>query len=168
MIALLQEIRRHPAIPVQGPEHHLMVPGIILATYRNLGGQVPLTMLQTALRRGQAVPGGYCAFTGACGAALGVGIAFSLLLGASPVKAAARQQVQQVVQAVIQAQARFAAARCCQRDSWLALRKAAALSRRYLPITLPADLPLTCQQSHLNRECLGAACPLWGQAQQNA
>jgi MoaA/NifB/PqqE/SkfB family radical SAM enzyme/SAM-dependent methyltransferase len=161
LVDLLQEIRRHPAIPLHGPEHHLMVPGIILATYRNLGGQVPRTMLQTALRRGKTVPGGYCAYTGGCGAALGVGIAFSLILRASPVKARERQQVQQVTQAVIQAQARFAAARCCQRDSWLALKTAAALSKTYLSISLPADVPLRCQQAHLNQECLGQSCPLW-------
>ncbi len=161
MIDLLQEIRQHPAIPLHGPEHHIMVPGIILATYRNLGGRVPPSMLQTALRRGKTVPGGSCAFTGGCGAALGVGIAFSLLLGASPVKARERGQVQQIVQSVIQAQAEIAAARCCQRDSWLALRKAAALSQAVLPITLQADVPLPCRQTSLNRECLGPDCPLW-------
>ncbi len=161
LIELLQEIRRHPAIPLHGPEHHLMVPGIILAAYRNRGGQVPRTMLQTALRRGKTVPGGYCAYTGGCGAALGVGIAFSLILRASPVKARERQQVQQVMQAVIQAQAEFTAARCCQRDSWLALKTAAALSATFLPITLQAELPLRCQQAHLNQECLGSECPLW-------
>jgi MoaA/NifB/PqqE/SkfB family radical SAM enzyme/SAM-dependent methyltransferase len=161
MIVLLQEIRSHPAIPLHGPEHHILVPGIILATYRNLGGEVPLEMLRTALRRGQGVPGGYCAFTGACGAALGVGIAFSLLLGANPVKARERQQVQQITQAVLQEQANFAAARCCQRDSWLAIKKAAELSKIYLPIALQADFPLHCRQAHQNRECLGIACPLW-------
>jgi len=118
-------------------------------------------MLQTALRRGKAVPGGYCACAGACGAAIGAGIAFSLLMGASPIKARERQRVQQVIQAVVQEQARFAAARCCQRDSWLALKKAVALSKTYLPITLPAAFSLRCQQAHLNRECLGRECPLW-------
>ncbi len=161
MIALLQEIRRHPSIPPHGPEHHMLVPGVILAAYRNLGGEVSPEMLRTALRRGQAVPGGWCAFTGACGAALGVGVAFSLLLGANPVKPGERRQVQQITQAVLKEQAAFAAARCCQRDSWLALRKAAELSRDYLPIALKADSPLRCTQARQNRECLGAACPLW-------
>jgi len=161
MITLLQEIRSHPAIPLHGPEHHMLVPGVILASYRNLGGEVSPEMLRTALRRGQAVPGGWCAFTGACGAALGVGLSFSLLLGANPVKAAERQQVQQITQAVLEDQSAFAAARCCQRDSWLALRKAAELSREYLPIALRADSSLSCTQAHQNRECLGTACPLW-------
>ncbi|MFW6126758.1 MAG: DUF5714 domain-containing protein, partial [Thermodesulfobacteriota bacterium] len=63
--------------------------------------------------------------------------------------------------AVLQEQCGFAAARCCQRDSWLALKKAAELSKEYLPITLRADFPLHCRQAHQNRECLGTACPLW-------
>jgi len=161
MVALLEEIRSHPAIPLHGPEHHILVPGIILATYRNQGGEVSPDMLRTALKRGRGVPGGYCAFTGACGAGVGVGIAFSVLLGANPVKAQERQQVQQVTQAVLGEQAGFAAARCCQRDSWLALKKAAELSQDYLSITLRADFPLRCRQAHQNRECLGTVCPLW-------
>ena len=86
MLALLQEIRRHPAIPMHGPEHHSLVPGIILAVYRNLGGPVTPEMLQTALRRGKSIAGGACAFLGVCGAPAGLGVAFSLLLGANPVK----------------------------------------------------------------------------------
>jgi hypothetical protein len=161
MVELLQEIRRHPAIPLHGPEHHFMVPGIILAAYRNLGGEVPAARLSQALKWGRTVPGGSCAFAGVCGAALGVGIAFGILLGANPLKPRERQHVQQVVQVVSQEQARLAAARCCQRDSWLALRQAAVLSRTYLPVALRADFPLRCRQAHLNKECLGRACPLW-------
>ncbi|MFH0728108.1 MAG: DUF5714 domain-containing protein, partial [Pseudomonadota bacterium] len=53
------------------------------------------------------------------------------------------------------------AARCCQRDSWLALTKAVTLSRRYLPISLEANLPMNCEQRHRNKECMGATCPLY-------
>ena len=161
MLALFQEIRSHPAIPVHGPEHHILVPGIILATYRNLGGEVPVAMLRTALRRGKAVPGGYCAFTGACGAGVGVGIAFSLLLGANPVKARERQQVQEVTQAVLQEQASFAAARCCQRDCWIALGVGMRTAAEMWDLQLPAVEPFACTQMARNRQCLGLDCPLW-------
>lgn len=161
MVALFDSLRAHPSIPMHGPEHHMLVPGVILATYRNLGGRVTESMLETALERGRSVPGGYCAFAGACGAAIGVGIAFGLLLGASPVKARERTQVQEICQSVIREQSRFAAARCCQRDSWIALGKAAEWSRRLLPVTLRAEHPLRCSQSGKNRECMGPKCPLW-------
>jgi hypothetical protein len=53
------------------------------------------------------------------------------------------------------------AARCCQRESWLALRKAAELSRGLLPIPLQAVAPLTCHQGGDRPDCLQSRCPLW-------
>jgi len=53
------------------------------------------------------------------------------------------------------------AARCCQRDAWIALKKAAELSTAYLPMPLKAQKPLTCHQQGKNKECIKDACPLW-------
>jgi MoaA/NifB/PqqE/SkfB family radical SAM enzyme/SAM-dependent methyltransferase len=161
LIALLDEIRRHPAIPRHGPEHHLVVPAIILAAYRNQGGKVTPEMFRTALARGQDVSGGSCAFWGVCGAATGVGIAFSVLLKANPVKPTERRQVLEAVQAVLGELSAWEAARCCQRDCWLALRTAAELSRTLLPIPLTTAAPLVCRQSGERPDCLQSECPLW-------
>ena len=161
LIALMDEIRRHPAISRHGPEHHLLVPAVILTAYRNLGGAVTPEMFETAIRRGQAVPGGACGFMGVCGAAVGVGIAFSLLLGATPVTPARRRRVQAAVQAVLGELTVQDAARCCQRECWLALRTAATLSRDLLPVPLAASAPLTCRQGGRREDCLQSSCPLW-------
>jgi SAM-dependent methyltransferase len=161
MIALLKEIRRHPAIHLHGPEHHSLVPGIILTAYRNLGGPITPEMLQTALRRGQSIAGGACAFLGVCGAPAGLGVAFSLLLEANPVKPRERQWIKQITLEALQASAQTTGARCCQQECWLALQQAARLSGRYLPIPLNADTPLICEQWPQNKECLGTECPLW-------
>jgi len=160
MIALLRQIRAHGAIPLHGPEHHAMVPGIILATYRNLGGSLPEDRIGTGVRRGATVPGGACGFLGSCGAAIGVGIAFALILESTPLTPVPRGRVQAVTGGVLAEISRIEAARCCQRECYLALRKAADLSRDLLPVTLRADGPLDCEQSGLNDECIGAACPL--------
>jgi hypothetical protein len=161
LIALLDEVRRHPAIPRHGPEHHVLVPALILTAYRNLGGAVTPEMFRIAIARGRSVPGGACGFLGVCGAATGVGIAFSLLLAANPLTPVERRQVQQAVQAVLGDLTSLEAARCCQRECWLALRKAAELSRELLPIPLQADAPLTCRQSGERPDCLQSRCPLW-------
>jgi len=161
MIRLLEQIRHHPAIPINGPEHHALVPGIVLATYRNLGGGVSAATVQTGINRGSSVPGGYCAFMGVCGAAMGVGLAFSLILEANPLHPELRKTVQSATQAVLADIAALKAARCCQRDSWIALKKAAELSKRHLPVTLRADHPLICRQKEMNKECFGKACPLF-------
>lgn len=160
LLELLARLRKHPAIPIHGPEHHALMPGIIVAVYRNSGGIVDQDLIATAIRRGAQVMGGSCAFLGICGSATGVGIAFSLILKANPVKAAQRQMIQQMTQQVLADISAFKAARCCQRDCWLGLKKAAELSREYLPITLQADAVIGCQQRQQNKECIGMNCPV--------
>jgi ubiquinone/menaquinone biosynthesis C-methylase UbiE len=159
MIDLLNRIRRHPAIPLHGPEYHFIVPGVIVATYRNLGGKVSDDDIQTAIDRGKTIPGGVCAFWGGCGAALGAGAAFAILLKGNPVKPVERKIVQQITGAIIIEINQVEAARCCQRETWTALKTAADLSKQYLEIPLHADGPTRCAQQSKNKECLGKGCP---------
>ena len=160
MIRLMEQIRKHPSVHLHGPEHHFMVPAIILATYRNLGGNVTDDMINTAVSRGSEISGGFCGFMGICGAALGVGIAFSLIMNANPMKPGERRDVQTVTNEALRDIACLKAARCCQRDCYLALMKAAELSADYLPIKLEADYGLVCKQMKLNKECIGRQCVL--------
>lgn len=161
MIRLMKTIRSHPCIPVNGPEHHALVPAIILATYRNLGGKLSTADIDMGIKRGGTVAGGNCAFLGACGAALGVGIAFSIILEATPLTPKNRKIAQKATTAALGDIAALRAARCCQRDSWLALQAAEKLSRQYLPIQLAANEKIACAQKEKNKECLGKGCPLF-------
>ena len=161
MTRLFHEIRAHPGFPVHGPEHHALVPGVILATFRNLGGPVTDADILAGIERGSGVPGGACAFLGSCGAALGVGIAYSILLGATPLTPEKRQAVQAITAEVVRKLSRWKAARCCRRDGDLAVREAAAVSGTWLPVKLRAEAVLPCDQSHLNPECIRTACPLY-------
>jgi len=165
MLLLLDTIRSHPAIALHGPEHHAMVPGIILATYRNLGGKISREDILTGIERGSKVPGGVCGFWGNCGAAAGVGIAFSVLLAATPLTPKPRQQVQEITSRVLGEIAQTQGARCCQRETVTALREAALLSHRLLPVSLLAEADFFCKQFSANRECIGGQCPLWNKAE---
>ena len=159
-VRLFERIRSHPSIALHGPEYHAMIPGIILSTYRNLRGDISKKVIETGILRGKEVAGGFCGFMGVCGAAVGVGIAFSLILDANPIKASERSTVQGVTHAVLSEIAKLKAARCCQRDGYIALTKAAQLSKNLLPLALKAEHGLVCRQMHLNKECLGNACIL--------
>ncbi|HET97205.1 MAG TPA: methyltransferase domain-containing protein [Desulfurivibrio alkaliphilus] len=160
MLALLAQIRRHPAIPMHGPEHHALVPGVILATYRNRGGKLDKESILTGIERGSRVPGGVCGFWGNCGAAVGVGIAFSVLLAATPMTPEPRRRVQEITARVLGAVARISGARCCQREAWVALKEAAAISRELLPVPLLAAARFKCEQAAANKQCVGRRCPL--------
>ncbi|OEU54388.1 MAG: methyltransferase type 11 [Desulfuromonadales bacterium C00003096] len=159
LLGLFEKIRSHPAIPANGPEYHALVPAVILAVYRNSGGQLSDDELLVGLRRGTQLTGGSCAFWGVCGAAAGVGIAFSLILKANPLDGPARQAVQDASQQVLSEISALPLARCCRRDCWLALQKAADLSSMVLPVALKAEAVFACDQTGINRECAGALCP---------
>jgi hypothetical protein len=160
-VALMQAIRSHPRFGLHGPEHHSLVPAVILAALRNNGHAVPDDRISTAIQRGQSVPGGACAFLGACGAAVGTGVAVSILLGASPYDGRKRQLAQQATLQALERIASYEAPRCCQRDSWLALQEASRFLREHLGIELMVNHVITCDQVPRNKECIQDRCPLW-------
>lgn len=125
-VTLMQTIRAHPAFNLHGPEHHSLVPAVILTALRNGGEEIRDEQILAAIRRGETTVGGSCAFNGACGAAIGVGIAVSVLEGATPYAGEKRQLAQQATYRALGKIASYNAGRCCQRDSWLALNEAAA------------------------------------------
>jgi len=162
MVELFLQVRKHAAVHVHGPEHHALIPAIIVAGYRNVGGAVADDALRKAIDRGALVPGGFCGLAGSCGAAIGVGIGFSVLLGATPFDGPGRQKAQSATAAALAAVTEYEAPRCCQRDGWLSLRSAAETSKGLLEMPLRADKRITCSQVKLNKECIRKACPLFG------
>jgi hypothetical protein len=163
MITLINTIRNHPAVPLHGPEHHFAIGGAIVAAYRNLGGDVTDTDIETAIDRGKGIPGGTCGFWGGCGAPLGAGIAFGVILKSTPITPNERQIVQALTGTLITGISGIEAARCCQREIWTVLKKVAELSARILPIPLKAEGNTHCRQWHLNKECPGKACAWFGE-----
>lgn len=161
MLALLQLIRSHPSIPMHGPEHHAMIPGVFLACYRNCGGAIGSREILAGINRGADVPGGVCGFWGACGAAIGVGIGVSIILEATPLTPGPRQLAQEFTGRILTLLAGRKGGRCCQRETWIALTEAARLSAELLAVPLRAEAELHCDQYPHNQECIRKQCPLW-------
>jgi MoaA/NifB/PqqE/SkfB family radical SAM enzyme/SAM-dependent methyltransferase len=160
-VALMQLIRSHPRFRIHGPEHHSLVPAVILTALRNAGNDITDEQIITGIQRGQTIAGGACAFLGACGAAVGVGIAASVLLASNPYDGDKRQTVQQATQKALADIASLNAPRCCQRDSWLALRAASRILIKETGKNLPFVHPIVCKQVSKNKECILDRCPLY-------
>lgn len=161
MSTLVETIRSHPAVPMHGPEHHGMVPGVILAAYRNSGGPISREKITIGIDRGSNVPGGSCGFWGSCGAAIGAGIAAALILDATPLTPHPRQQAQAFTAEILAKISAIQGGRCCQRETLLALRETARLSSAYFGMPLLAKNGIRCSQFRQNRECIRKQCPLW-------
>ncbi len=161
LITLLELIRSHPSIPMHGPEHHAMIPGIILACYKNSGGDIKEEAILTGISRGADIPGGVCGFWGACGAAIGAGIAVSTILAATPLTPSPRQTAQAFSAKILSVISKYRGGRCCQRETWLALSEIARLSEEMLSVPMVAQGSLRCSQYLKNKECIRKQCPLW-------
>jgi 7,8-dihydro-6-hydroxymethylpterin dimethyltransferase len=164
---LMQLIRMHKAFSIHGPEHHSLVPAVILTVLRNNGHKITDAQIESAIQRGSSISGGACAFLGACGAAIGVGIAFSILLGANPLDAENRQKAQQATATALREISSINAARCCQRDSWIALTAFSKLVKETFDINFPVG-GIHCQQHKQNKECIYNKCPLWKPTKTNS
>lgn len=161
MIVLLQKIRESEKFPLHGPEHHALIPAVILSCYRNLGGKVTDAQILQGIERGRLIPGGACGFMGSCGAATGAGIAFSILLAASPLTPDPRAKIQFLVAEILRDISEFKASRCCQREAYTALSKVVELAKDLLPIRLQAQVRPVCRQYKYNRECIHGECPFF-------
>jgi hypothetical protein len=161
-VSLAETLMKHPSLNMHGPEHHFLVPAVLLATYSELQGlprEEKEAMIRKARQRSEDVKGGFCGSHGACGAGIGTGIFVSLITGATPLSTCERGLSNRMTAESLLTIAQTGGARCCKRDSLLAIFAAVRFLKDELGILLPAGNEICCTFSHLNRECLEQACP---------
>ena len=159
-VAILEDVMALPGLPMHGPEHHTIVAGVIVAAARNVDAALPPEALSTALRRAGKVPGGWCGYYGACGAAVGVGVAVSVVTEATPLRGRERSSA---LAATSLALSRMIddQPRCCKRASRVAVEVAAPFFAERLSIELPCRARSRCGFSARNKQCPGAECPFF-------
>ncbi|MDK2903261.1 MAG: hypothetical protein PWQ93_1180 [Clostridiales bacterium] len=152
---LAETIMADIRIPMHGPEHHALVPAVLVAAYRNLTGKVSDNDIEQALERGSGVPGGACGYYGACGAAVGLGVAVSVIFKATPLTPLKRSHANRITARALDAIADDGGARCCKRAVRRAIEQAVIYFKDELNIEFPLfDSPHNCIHSVRNRECL--------------
>jgi predicted RNA-binding Zn-ribbon protein involved in translation (DUF1610 family) len=159
--ALALTLMAHPALNMHGPEHHFLVPAVLLASYaeiKNVRREEKAALIRKARQRSEDVKGGFCGLHGACGAGIGTGIFVSLITGATPLSGDSRGRSNRMTAASLLAIAETGGARCCKRDSLLAIFTAVQFLHDELAIQLPVNTEIRCSFSQLNRECLEQAC----------
>ncbi len=166
-LALAVSLMRDARMKMHGPEHHFLVPAVLLASYANATGRPAQTRAEwvaKARARAEEVKGGSCGFNGACGAGIGTGIFTSVALGASPLSGPEWRLANLMTSEALRAIALRGGPRCCKRDTFLALIRAKEFVKTELGVDLPGEEPPRCEFSSLNRECLGQACPFFAGA----
>ncbi len=162
-IEILEKVMAHPSVPMHGPEHHAMVPAIIVAAVKNAGYPMPEGAIEKAIERGSKVPGGWCGFYGACGGGIGVGTAVSVLTGATPLTGKTRALANEAT-AYALGKMIDDSPRCCKRASRRALELAVEFLKNKMDINLPLSKRPKCSYVQRNRECIREACPYYESA----
>ena len=85
-IELAQALMESPTIKMHGPEHHFLVPAVLLTIYYNYQNEYEMKKAKLNIAKGRAekVLGGFCGSHGNCGAGVGTGIFVSVITNATP------------------------------------------------------------------------------------
>jgi hypothetical protein len=161
-VKLAITLMHSPTVKMHGPEHHFLVPAVLLTTYYNHQNtpEEKAPKMRTARIRAENVLGGFCGFYGACGAGVGTGIYASVLTGATPLSARDWKLSNLITAESLGEIAEHGGPRCCKRDTFLALQTAVDFTTRNFQVELPIT-PIECEFSDRNKECLECACPFY-------
>ena len=160
-VAMAMTLMHHPSVKMHGPEHHYLVPAVLLTAWSNARGERDLLpgRLEKARQRSEWVKGGFCGLLGDCGASVGTGIFVSVVLGATPLSVGEWRLANRMTARALSVIAEHGGPRCCKRNTFLALREAVAFAREELGTEMELPAEIRCTFSPMNRECRGEACP---------
>ncbi len=154
------EIMRNPKIKMHGPEHHFLVPAVLINSYYNKTDRAFLIAdkINVARERAKHIRGGFCGMHGTCGAAVGTGIYISIISGSTPMKTEERGLSLLMTSLSLEKIAKHQGPRCCKRETYTALESAIAFTKEQFQVDLENE-PVGCDYYQYNRECKAEECP---------
>jgi hypothetical protein len=159
-VRLATGIMKHPSVKMHGPEHHFLVPAVLLSCYYNQTGHRDQLeeKLSQAEKRSVHILGGFCGSHGSCGAAVGTGIFMSLATGSTPLSTNGWRQSNLITAQSLMSVALHGGPRCCKRDTYLSLDRAVDFIEKEQGVSLEKEENISCEFSHLNKQCLLEEC----------
>ena len=159
-LELALTLMRSPNLKMHGPEHHFLVPAVLLAAYYNKKDyKEKTTKIRIAKKRSSQILGGFCGFYGNCGAAVGTGIFVSLITDATPLSVTDWKLANLVTAKSLLTIAQHGGPRCCKRNTFLALLETADFVKAHFGVSFKINKELKCGFYPLNNECLKQNCP---------
>lgn len=159
------QLMNNPAVKMHGPEHHFLVPAVIVSAYCISAGKAgsKTAMILQARKRSADVKGGFCGSHGTCGAAMGAGIACSLITGSTPLSKDEWRLSNLMTASCLTAIANSGGPRCCKRDVFISIQNSVAFLNDNLNTRIPVGANPVCTFNHINRECIRSACSFYPQ-----
>ena len=161
-IALI--LMRNPKLKMHGPEHHFLVPAVLLASYYNLkNDDKKIEKIKEAEKRTKNLLGGFCGYYGACAAGIGTGVFISLITEATPLSKHEWKLSNMMTSKSLVSIANVGGPRCCKRTTFLSICEAVNFLNENFGVEMNVNKNLKCEFSSLNKECLRDECPFYYQ-----
>ena len=156
-------LMRNQKIRMHGPEHHFLVPAVLLASYYNLknDNEKKVEKIKEAEKRAKNLLGGFCGYYGACAAGIGTGIFISLITEATPLSKHEWKLSNMMTSKSLLSIANVGGPRCCKRNTFLSITEAVNFLIENFGITMNINKNLKCEFNSLNKECLKDECPFY-------
>ncbi len=154
-------LMKSPSVKMHGPEHHFLVPAVLLSAFYNVKGEPAEkeARIKKARQRAEKILGGFCGFYGNCGAAVGTGIFMSVMTGATPLSQGEWRLSNLMTADSLHTIAEAGGPRCCKRNSFLAILEALRFTKDRFQVEMDASPDrLTCEFHDLNKECKKTEC----------
>lgn len=153
-------LMKNPKIKMHGPEHHFLVPAVLLSAYYNKMKDFKKkeNKIKESRNRAEKILGGFCGSHGICGAAVGTGIFISLITDATPLSEKEWKLSNQITAENLLTIAEWGGPRCCKRDTFLAIIGAKKFLRKYFGFTMKIDKNIHCEFTKFNQECKTTDC----------
>jgi len=158
-VEISELLMRQAQIKMHGPEHHFLVPAVLLAAYYNISGDEAEKekKIKIAHARASKIAGGFCGTHGNCGAAVGTGIFISLITGATPLSGKEWKYSNMATGRALLEIAEKGGPRCCKRDSFIAIQNVIKFLKEKFDFDMPAS-HAHCEFSSRNKQCTQGDC----------
>lgn len=162
-MALAVDIMNSPKIRIYGPEHHFILPAVMLTSVYNFQHSQRdkdelMKILEETEKRVEKESPRECAYhLGGCGAAIGTGIFASIFAGKNLTKDETWSLANSLVADSLKHVAEAGGPRCCKRDTYISIETSVDFLKNHFNI----ELPITqgrCTFSLRNSACKREEC----------
>ncbi|MCX6284006.1 MAG: DUF5714 domain-containing protein [Bacteroidetes bacterium] len=157
-IEMATEIMHSEKIKMHGPEHHFLVPAVLISSYCNaVNDESKPLKLETARKRAEKILGGFCGTHGNCGAGVGTGIFISVITHSTPLAKEEWSLSNLMTGKSLISIASHGGPRCCKRDVYLSILESIQFLKEKFDVSLDSS-EVKCQFTDNNKECLKTSC----------
>jgi predicted RNA-binding Zn-ribbon protein involved in translation (DUF1610 family) len=162
-IGLAEVLMDLEAVKMHGPEHHFLVPAVLLTAYYQAIGKPELieSAVKKARIRSSKVVGGSCGFHGNCGAGVGAGIFMAIITGSTPTSEKPFMLSNLLTGSCLIEVAKSGGPRCCKRDTYISILNAVNFVKEHLGFEIQHSPRPECRYSKLNNECITKDCQFY-------